>query len=82
MSREIKRICACTRIKKDRSTMFRIAKINEEIVLDLSQGLQGRGCYLSKDKDVILLAKKKNVLAKSLKCKVDLSFYDKLIELL
>lgn len=81
-NKTIFRICALTRELKDRSTMFRIVKINEDVVIDLNQNLQGRGCYLTKSKEVISLAKKKYILSKSLRCKVDLSLYDKLLELL
>jgi predicted RNA-binding protein YlxR (DUF448 family) len=41
--------------------------------------MNGRGAYLSKDKDLILLAKKKKLLSKALECEVSDEIYDFLI---
>ena len=83
MQKEITRICACSRERKNRQTMFRVVKTpNHEIKIDLTYILQGRGVYLSKDKDIITNAKKRHILEKHLKV-VDLqNVYDELIKLL
>ena len=83
MQRIIYRICACSRNKCDRESMFRVVKTpNHEIHIDLAYHLQGRGAYLSKDKNIILDAKKRHVLEKHLKVMDCQNIYDELIELL
>lgn len=83
MRKVIFRTCAYSRTLKDRQTMFRVVKTpNHEIKIDLTYILQGRGVYLSKDKDIITNAKKRHILEKHLKV-VDLqNVYDELIKLL
>ena len=83
MEKVILRTCAYSRKVNDRQTMFRVVKTpNHEIKIDLSYHLQGRGVYLSKDKDIITNAKKRHILEKHLKV-VDLqNVYDELIKLL
>jgi predicted RNA-binding protein YlxR (DUF448 family) len=63
--------------------MFRVVKTpNHEIKIGLTYHLQGRGAYLSKDKDIILKAKKRHTLEKSLKVIDCQNIYDQLIDLL
>lgn len=83
MEKVILRTCAYLKEVKDRQTMFRVVKTpNHEIHIDLTYKLLGRGVYLSKDKEIILKAKKRHVLEKSLKV-IDLqNIYDELIDLL
>ena len=83
MQKEITRICACSRERKNRQTMFRVVKTpNHEIKIDLTFSLQGRGAYLSKDKKVIETAKKRHILEKSLNVTDCQEIYQKLLELL
>ena len=83
MQKTIYRLCAYTRKKDDRQTMFRVVKTpNHEIRIDLTYILKGRGAYLSKDKNVILSAKKCHVLEKHLKVQDCQNVYDELIKLL
>ena len=83
MQKEIYRICAYSRSKNLRQTMFRVVKTpNHEIKIDLAYTLQGRGVYLSKDKENILKAKKRHTLEKSLKVVDCQNIYDELIKLL
>lgn len=42
----------------------------------------GRGAYLSLDKETVMTAKKKNVLANHLQVSIDLSIYDELLQLI
>ena len=83
MEKVILRTCAYSRKVKDRQTMFRVVKTpNHEIKIDLTYILQGRGVYLSKDKEIITNAKKRHTLEKHLKV-VDLTYiYDELLKLL
>jgi predicted RNA-binding protein YlxR (DUF448 family) len=83
MRKVILRTCAYLRELKNRQTMFRVVKTpNHEIHIDLTYALQGRGAYLSKDKDIILKAKKRHTLEKSLKVIDCQNIYDQLIDLL
>ena len=83
MPKIITRICAFSKEVKDRKSMFRVVKTpNHEIKIDLTYHLQGRGVYLSKDKEVITNAKKRHSLEKCLKVVDCQNVYDELIELL
>ena len=83
MEKVILRTCAYSRMLKNRQTMFRVVKTpNHEIKIDLSYHLQGRGVYLSKDKEIISNAKKRHTLEKSLKVIDCQNVYDELIKLL
>ena len=63
--------------------MFRVVKTpNHEIKIDLTYTLQGRGAYLSKDKNIIATAKKRHVLEKQLKIIDCQNIYNELINLL
>ena len=83
MEKIILRTCAYSRKVFDRLTMFKVVKTpNHEIKIDLTYHLPGRGVYLSKDKEVIVSAKKRRTLEKSLKVVDCQSIYDELLELL
>ena len=59
--------------------MFRIALIDNKVVIDYDYSLKGRGSYVLKNKEHILLIQKRNSLSRGLKCKVDNSIYETLI---
>ena len=83
MQKEIIRICAYSRIHKERQLLFRVVKTpNHEIKIDLTYSLKGRGAYLSKDKEAIKNAKKRHILEKSLKITDCQNIYDELLKLL
>ena len=83
MRKVILRICAYLREVKDRQTMFRVVKTpNHEIKIDPSYKLQGRGAYLSRDKEVITNAKKRHILEKALRVADCQIIYDQLLELI
>ncbi|MCA1062411.1 YlxR family protein [Rossellomorea sp. AcN35-11] len=76
------RKCIATGEMKPKKEMIRIVRSKEgEVSIDPTGKKSGRGAYLSKDKDVILQAKKKNILANQLQAKIDESLYDELISL-
>jgi uncharacterized protein len=76
------RKCVATGEMKPKKDMIRIVRSKEgEVSIDPSGKKSGRGAYLSKDKDVILQAKKKNTLANQLQAKINDSIYDELISL-
>ncbi|KAA0564215.1 MULTISPECIES: RNase P modulator RnpM [Bacillaceae] len=76
------RKCVATGEMKPKKEMIRIVRSKEgEVSIDPTGKKSGRGAYLSKDKDIILQAKKKNTLANQLQAKIDESLYDELISL-
>ena len=76
-------MCIVTRNIVPISELFRIVRTKScEVIVDISNNIKGRGAYIKKDKDVILKAKKKNLLSKALKTNVNEDIYQQLIELL
>ena len=76
------RKCVATGEMKPKKELVRIVRSKEgEVSIDLTGKKNGRGAYLSKDKDAILLAKKKNTLKNHLEVEIDESIYEELLEL-
>ncbi|TDL35014.1 YlxR family protein [Jeotgalibacillus sp. S-D1] len=76
------RKCIATNEMKEKKEMVRIVRSKEgEVSIDLTGKKSGRGAYLSKDKDAILKARKKNILSSHLQAKVDESIYEELLAL-
>jgi predicted RNA-binding protein YlxR (DUF448 family) len=76
------RKCVASQEMKPKRELIRIVRSKEgEVSIDLTGKKSGRGAYLSKDKAVILQAKKKNSLANHLKTQIDDSLYEELIAL-
>jgi predicted RNA-binding protein YlxR (DUF448 family) len=74
------RKCLASNEVKKRNGLFRIGRKKEgEVKVDFTFKMNGRGAYLSKDKDLILLAKKKKLLNRALECEVSDEIYDFLI---
>lgn len=76
------RKCLVKKSMLPKEDLLRIVKNKDgEIKVDPSFNLPGRGAYLSKDKQVIEIAKKKKVLDRAFSTKVDESIYNELIKL-
>lgn len=76
------RKCLATGEMKPKKEMIRIVRSKEgEVSIDPTGKKSGRGAYLSKTKDAIETAKKKNAIANQLQTKVDDSLYDELLSL-
>lgn len=76
------RKCIASGEMKPKKELVRIVRSKEgEVSIDLTGKKSGRGAYLSRDKDCILLAKKKNILANQLKCAIDDTIYEELLQL-
>lgn len=76
------RKCVATGEMKPKKELVRIVRSKEgEVSVDLTGKKSGRGAYLSKEKEAVLLAKKKNILANQLNVSIDDSIFDELIEL-
>lgn len=76
------RKCVATQEMKPKKELVRIVRSKEgEVSVDLTGKKSGRGAYLSKDKDAILLAKKRNTLANHLDTAIGDEIYEELLEL-
>ncbi|MFJ7747774.1 RNase P modulator RnpM [Peribacillus sp. NPDC097295] len=76
------RKCVATGVMKPKKELIRIVRSKEgEVSLDPTGKKSGRGAYLTLDRNIIELAKKKNVLANHLSTRIDSSLYEELLEL-
>ncbi|MBU7592156.1 RNase P modulator RnpM [Metabacillus halosaccharovorans] len=76
------RKCVATGEMRSKKELVRIVRSKEgDVSVDLTGKKNGRGAYITLDKESILLAKKKNILANHLKANVDESIYEELIQL-
>ncbi|MFJ7638553.1 RNase P modulator RnpM [Peribacillus sp. NPDC097264] len=76
------RKCVATGVMKPKKELIRIVRSKEgEVSLDPTGKKSGRGAYLTLDRNIIELAKKKNVLANHLSTQIDSSLYEQLLEL-
>jgi uncharacterized protein len=77
------RKCVATGEMRPKKELVRIVRSKEgEVSIDLTGKKSGRGAYLSKDKEAVQLAKKRNILSKQLETNVDDAIYDELNELI
>ncbi len=77
------RKCVATGEMKPKKELVRIVRSKEgEVSIDLTGKKSGRGAYLSKDKEAVLLAKKKNILANHLEVTVDDEIYEELLAMI
>ena len=82
MNKTIIRTCIVSKSLYSRESMFRVVKTpNHEIIIDSTYKAQGRGCYLSRDKNLILMAKSKRIIEKHLRVSDCQKVYDQLLEL-
>lgn len=66
-----------------KKSLVRIVRSKEgEVSVDVTGKKSGRGAYLTKSKEAILLAKKKNILASHLDVQVDEDIYNELLDLI
>ncbi|MCH1623744.1 RNase P modulator RnpM [Ferdinandcohnia quinoae] len=76
------RKCIASGEMKPKKELVRIVRSKEgEVFVDLTGKKSGRGAYISKDRECILMAKKKNILANQLKIAINDSIYDELLQL-
>lgn len=77
------RKCVATGEMRPKKELVRIVRSKEgEVSVDPTGKKSGRGAYLSKDKEAVLLAKKKHILANQLEVSIDDSIYEDLLELI
>ena len=76
------RKCVATGEMRPKKELIRIVRSKEgEVSIDPTGKKSGRGAYLTKEKEAILTAQKKNILSKQLESNIDDSIYDELLEL-
>jgi predicted RNA-binding protein YlxR (DUF448 family) len=77
------RTCVLSKEVCEKKDLFRIVRTPEgEVIIDSKGKANGRGAYLKKSKDVVLLAKKSKALDKKLEVSVPDSIYDELLGLI
>ena len=80
--KQILRTCVVSKEVCEKKDLIRIVRTPEgNVIVDLKGKANGRGAYLKKSKDVILLAKKSKALDKKLEVSVPDSIYDELLGL-
>lgn len=74
------RKCVATGEMYPKKELLRIVRSKEgEVSIDPTGKKNGRGAYLSKNKEAVLLAKKKNILKHQLETEIDENFYDEIL---
>ena len=58
-------MCVVSRESHLKSELFRLVKVNDQVIFDKKQSIPGRGVYLKKDLKVIELARSKKLLNKA-----------------
>lgn len=75
------RKCVVTGERFEKRQLMRVVRTPEgQVIYDKTGKANGRGVYLSKNKEVIIKAKKTNVLKKHLEIEIPESVYDDLLQ--
>ena len=74
------RTCVVSKEKLPKMELIRIVNTSEGIIIDETSKVNGHGCYLKKDIEVIEKAKKSKVLDRVLETKVNDEIFDELME--
>ena len=74
------RTCVITREKCEKKDLIRVVRTPEqEVKVDETGKMNGKGAYLKKDKEVIKKAQEKKILERHLETKIEENIYDELI---
>ena len=77
------RSCVVTREKLPKGELLRIVRTTDgSIVADETGKINGRGAYIKKDSEVLLLAKKNKALERALETTIDDSVYDEILNII
>lgn len=74
------RMCIVTRERFPKMELLRIVKTENDIIVDETGKVNGHGCYIKRDLEVLNLARKNKILNKVFECNVDESIYDEIEE--
>lgn len=74
------RTCIACRESKPKRELVRVVKFGEEIKLDFTGKMNGRGAYVCNDKACIEKLKKQRLLNRAFSCQVDDGVYDAIME--
>ena len=75
------RCCALTRERLPKNELFRIVRTKDgNVFIDDTYRANGRGCYLKKDKEVIIKAQKSKILDRNLNVSINDEIYDELLK--
>ena len=72
------RRCVACRQNKQQNELLRIARINDDYLIDEKHKLGGRGAYVCRDNNCIELTIKKRLLNRSFKSNIDVKIYEML----
>ena len=77
------RKCLATNQIFPKSEMFRVVRTpSNEVVLDITGKMNGRGAYLKKDLDVIKKCQKNKILNRRLEVEIPDSIYEGLVKMI
>ena len=80
MTNSIQRMCIATREIKDIKDLFRIVKTpSGNILIEEDKHLPGRGAYISRNIEAIIIAQKKKLLNRALRTNVPDDIYEALL---
>ncbi len=74
------RTCIACKQSKPKKELLRVVKFGDNIQLDLTGKLNGRGAYVCADKACMEKLKKQKLLNRAFSCQVDDEVYDKIME--
>ncbi len=74
------RTCIACRTSKPKRELIRVVKFNDEIKLDKTGKLNGRGAYVCNDEACIAKLKKQKLLNRAFSCQVEDAVYEKIME--
>ena len=74
------RTCIACKTAKPKKELIRVVKFNDQIKLDLTGKLNGRGAYVCNDENCIQKLKKQKLLNRAFSLQVEDSVYDKILE--
>lgn len=77
--KQILRTCVVSKEICEKRIYFVSFVLEHTVIVDLKGKANGRGAYLKKDKDVILLAKKNKALDRKLEVTVPETIYEELL---
>ena len=77
------RKCVATNESFPKKELLRIVRTPEgEVKVDLTGKLNGKGAYLSKSNEALVLAKKKNALGRALESEIPQEVYDEIAKVI